>query len=284
MDQSKRLKVSKYSGNRVINKIFTLSVFLIVMLFINNNLLHAQVITYSSMHTNSITATGAYTAFNVDPVISNSLTPFDSSLGTLEDVQINISGDVTFSGTSGFNPLWIGNNHVPQPYSINSSLSLGLSSANGEYFSFLDPMVFDWQVVTSGLNMAELPTVTTSFNLSYDFENLLNAFIISDANCFGCSNVNGFSPPYGITGGLQEFVDNNILADQLSLIYQLNFTESGKLFGSESSITADSAINIETVYAYSAANVPEPTSIFLLSIGLFVLIFIQKNWSVSNWF
>jgi len=255
-----------------------LSAYIVGLLFMINNQANALVIGYSSTHTNSITTTGVYSAGNVDSVFSNSLTPFDSSLGTLDDIQINITGDVIFSGTAGLNLTFCGIGCSSLPYAIESEFILGLHGLNNEYFSFLSPLTVNWKTPASGTSTdEELAPYTASFNFSFDFDDLLTAFILSNANCIDCSSTDVFSPPSGISGGLQEFIDSNILQDKLLLHYQLNFLEGGKVFGDESSITADSTINIETVYTYSAVQVPEPSALALLGLGLAGFGFISKR-------
>jgi hypothetical protein len=237
----------------------------------------ATQIAYTNTYTNEISTTGIGTVFSStsQSVLQNSITPFDSTLGTLKDIEITIYGDIIYGGLSGSSYT---QNEYGQifsfPYIILSTFDLGINGFNGDFFTLGNDMEVTKLMISTGLFGGGPISDATSFSFTFDYSDSLNQFTApSDVMCSTC---NAISPPYTMDGGLDGFIDDATLNEMLQFNYQLSFYSSGQTgIVTPSILTATSIVHIDTTYTYDEPlpqTVPEPPTLLLTLTGLILML------------
>ncbi len=246
-----------------------------IILLVFANQVFALGITHTNAYSNIINATGVNTAQNVIFSPENAITPFNPALGTLTDVEIRIYGDIVYSGIAGAN--WIPDAHgtpMPVPYSLDAEYSLAIDGLGGDYFSLDTPVKIEKTFPIPG-NLGGIPIAgISSFSFTFDYDELINQIFWGpyDASCSGC---NGYTPPLSMAGGLDGFIDDGFLIDQLNFNYSLSFTRIGQTIPSVTSLTATSNIFIQSSYIFTP--VPVPAAIWLFGSGIIGLVGLAKR-------
>lgn len=207
----------------------------------------------------------AFDAVHVDP--------FDGTLGTLDSIDVDISGSLTVVGITGQQMIPVGNLLSPIPYNYQLDVTQTFQGLANQFFHFNGPATFNLPGIASG--GGEAFAMSTSF--SYTFT--LNAF--SDLAGFTVpvtsSSAGVLIPPAaGVTGLRSHFVDGFSPLEEIDF-FQTQATVAA--FGALTSpfVIANTSTNglLQITYDYTpapvVAAVPEPGTITLVGAGLAAL-------------
>ncbi len=215
------------------------------------------------VYTETLSATGVGSGLFVSPVIETGRL-FPSSLGTLEDVDLQFSGSVVFTIQPGQN---LSVPPVPVSVTIVPRLSIEIDGLTNLYDS--GPFVLSTAAGSTGLG--ETLSVPGSYSFRFSYHEALGQFI-------GPQNVSsslliGLSPPVTLSGQLDDFDSGQALSNQLLLSYRLSFEEFGRVTSAPTVVTALSVLQVTTTYTFSAPPliVPEPGNAYLLLAGIAAL-------------
>jgi hypothetical protein len=215
------------------------------------------------VYTETLSATGVGSGLFVSPVIETGRL-FPSSLGTLEDVDLQFSGSVVFTIQPGQN---LSVPPVPVSVTIVPRLSIEIDGLTNLYDS--GPFVLNTAAGSTGLG--ESLSVPGSYSFRFSYHEALGQFI-------GPQNVSsslliGLSPPVTLSGQLDDFDSGQALSNQLLLSYRLSFEEFRRVTSAPTVVTALSVLQVTTTYTFSAPPliVPEPGNAYLLLAGIAAL-------------
>lgn len=193
-------------------------------------------------------------------ITTNSVQPFDTSLGSINKVQLNLNGFVSVSGVYTPNMVWGGLAPTPVPYPVNFTVGhnlYGLIGLGG--FGFDTPATYMFGSVATGVP-GEAYMFQRPFNFDIKFDDVTNLLGFAVP-----TNVSGPTlPPVQINGQTDEFQGSNLL-----LLSQL-ITEdhSGMPNTPLTSLHAVLSVTYDYTPAPDENDVPEPNTLALLGISL----------------
>ena len=205
----------------------------------------------------------SFSLTNSAPLDTLALNPFDTGLGTLDEVRVSIDGNLIHSGTL-FGLI---------PYSINTQLDMfGLA---GQFFDFGNPGV---QIIHNGLFNYQtcsiagcvpaagplvLPPVTFGLDFSFDrqFQELtgITQGFIDD---FSVAGANAAIPPTVINGAMSDFHEPFIPLNQMNLVMSSITT------GSFTSLNTSLFGSMTIIYDYTPNPIPLPAAAWLFATAL----------------
>lgn len=193
-------------------------------------------------------------------VINKPIQTFDTSLGTLNNVQLNLNGFVSVSGTYTMNMVLGGLVPTPVPYGVNFKVDHSLFGAIGlGGFGFDTPATYLFSAVATGAP-GETYMFQKSFNFDFSFDDLSNILGFAFPNSISGPNI----PPTQINGQTDLFAHPDLL-----LLSQLTTEDISGM--PNQPLTALHAL-LSVTYDYTPAqHVPEPTTLVLSGISLLIL-------------
>lgn len=195
------------------------------------------------------------------------MTPFDSSLGTLDKVSVNITGTLSVSGSTLPNLVPAGPTLIPTPYSYCIDVSQDFEGLLDGYFDLNDHSAFSMFGLATGVG--EPFTLATTFSYSFNFDDisdLIGFAIPSVSSSFGT-----VVPPFSVSAARADFTGTGVL-EEVDLLQSAAATTLGAavpppLIGA---FGAEGAIVVTYEYTPTPAPVPEPTMLSLLGVAVVV--------------
>jgi hypothetical protein len=201
------------------------------------------------------------------------LTPFDSSLGTLDEVRVSINGNVTHTGQI------VG----LVPYSVN--VELDFTGLGGQFFNFSSGGM---EFINSGpgfnyaaCNIAGCQPLAgpfivppTTFGLEFHFNRAfqeltgINQGFIDDFSAVG---VNAAIPPPIINGPVSAFEESIIPLNLMDILMIRSVT------GTFTSLITDVSGTMSITYDYTPNPVPLPAAVWLFGTALLGLFGFSKR-------
>jgi hypothetical protein len=108
-------------------------------------------------------------AFLADPSATINVSPFDPSQGTLDRVDVSISGTLTASVVT--QPFLAGPFGTPVPYTFNVTVTQDFSGSAGKYFDFSSPAEFRFTSLTA-TGTGATQTIATNFTYTFSFTDI----------------------------------------------------------------------------------------------------------------
>jgi hypothetical protein len=200
--------------------------------------------------------------FSASPFDAFSLTPFDSSLGTLDKVDVRIDGVLAVQGITPPNGFFDGSGafiHVPYAYRVD--VNQVFTSVGDEFFDFAGSGLFVLNGAATGLQSPFVFAVPFSYDMTFDSLTDLIGFDVPLTSV-------GLIPPLGgVVAPRSRFLDVNVIVNQVLLNNTFTVIPLGGPAPIVTSVTAAGAVQME--YTYTAAQVaPEPASVMLLLTGV----------------
>jgi hypothetical protein len=181
------------------------------------------------------------------------LKPFDHTLGTLNSVEVTITGKM-FT-TAQTLPLSGSEGPIPTPFSVSADLNFfGIS--DGSFFKFFQPATFQFNGISSGAGGPQ--QLETFFSLGFKLDSFTD--ILGQAPL---GSVGPTVPPILAIGTLASFTDT---FSPIMSVFMEN--TPGSLPSSQASFTSSFVlgdISVEYDYTPAPAPVPEPGTLLLLS-------------------
>lgn len=195
------------------------------------------------------------------------LTPFNTALGTLNSIDVSISGTLAISGTTAANQLPVAGgapNNVPYTFVVQATQDF--DGLGGEIFHFNSNGTFtsDPQLATgvpAGFTVTSLLGYSFTLNAATDLAGLVTPSVSSSTGSL-------IPPISGATGLRSDFSG--------TLVNMLNLVQTASLFSTTgpapvvSGVTFDGLLQIDYHYtpvAPPADVVPEPASLALTAVG-----------------
>lgn len=244
-------------------------IFVVIFLFyVPIKSVHALTVTASDFYLETLIATGATLKNSIQ-----SATPFNPTLGTLEDIDLFFSGTVYFDINPASNFIPCGQAFCPAPYTVAPTLSIDIDGLNG-FYGFDAPISVSGFVSVSGTGSPVLFMGNYSFR--YNYNDFLDQFI--GPTDVGVSGFTSFQPPINfVNSSLNDFIDSGSLIDDLLVSYELSFIEEGKNTAIPTITQATSVLQVQTTYTFTPHGVPESSSLVLIALGIVGLGFIRKR-------
>lgn len=232
----------------------------------------AITITTLDVYTQSLMATGVQQGTDV-AVVPETGSPFSPELGTLTDIDLRFSGQVTLTVDTGQNFTFVGGPAIPQPFLVATELSIGIQGTFG-LFGMSPPLRVIAQTQATGFDNQDTITETYSFQFSYNdvIDQFLGPLAVSST---GHAQ---FVPPATVTGQLDDFLASPIVPPELVFFYELSFLNQGiRVLNDPTIVQASSILQVSTDYTFTphpppSVDVPEPATGALLLLGLTLLV------------
>jgi hypothetical protein len=196
------------------------------------------------------------------------ITPFDPSLGTLDEVHVSIQGQMQldFGATQ-----YIDINQKPIPYPFSVSVEQEFFGLAHKFFAFVSPAIFLFEDVATGSGSFHSFRTPFAYNFIFDDTTDLLGFTLPQA-----TGTNMITPPSSISGVRGDFVETIMPINEIDLVQKfssISALEKPYLID----LSSVGSIIIEYDYTHSPAPVPEPTTILLLSSGLIGLVGFRRK-------
>ena len=204
------------------------------------------------------------------------LKPFDSSLGQLDQVKVDILGGVLLiSGTAGRNAFQIPvtGGLVPVPYTISPTVKLGIGGVT-DFFD-ITPIESLYNSVATGIPQPVIPVLSSwGFNFTIDeTTDKSSGLLLSGLNTGGIPK----SIPL-FSGKRSDFLDTEIISDLLLFSLKVDFLSTAVApIPTITTVKAKLSGTLQVKYDYTPAMdpvspIPVPGAIYLFGTALIGLI------------
>ena len=200
--------------------------------------------------------------FSASPLDAFSLTPFDSTLGTLDEVSVTIDGVLTVQGITPQNGFFDGSGaFIPLPYGYRIDVDQVFTSVGNEFFDFAGSGRFILNGMATGQQSPFVFVVPFSYGMTFDSITDLIGFDVPTTSA-------GLIPPLGgVVAPRSRFLDINVIVNQVLLNNTFTVIPLGGPAPIVTSLSAAGAVSMEYRYT-AAAQAPEPASLALLLTGM----------------
>ncbi len=204
------------------------------------------------------------------------LDPFDSSLGSLDAVEVSISGQTSSIVNSGSN-YYIDPAGFPNfvPYDIFTEISFGIEGLSENYFS-INPELTGRHVNTAS-GAGSQGALGGSYNLEFTID--ADSELLGDSRpleSIGYSGGTLISFPL-VSGDRADFLVSEITSDLLLLSLDVDFTATVGFPISQTSISTILAGVLQVDYIYTPSPIPAPAAVWLFGTALFGLVGFSKR-------
>ena len=257
----------------------------LVILFGFANQVYALGITGTKSYSHALEAGGIFEGQGALFTSERAFKSFDPALGALTDVEIRIFGDIIYSGFGGAN--WQEDafgTPLPLPYRLETEYQLDISGLFGNFFSLDTPIIIkDFFDIPGSVDTFPISRVS-SFSFNFDYDEAINQIFWGpeDVSCAGCFD---FSPPLGMSGQPEGFIDDGTLLDQLDFNHSLAFMSLGQFRPSFSSLTVISDITIQYTYKFTELEpspVPVPAGLWLFATAMAGLLGFKRRYEAAK--
>lgn len=205
-------------------------------------------------------------AFSVGTFGGFGLTPFDPALGTLDSINVSISGVLSVLVTTQQNLVFNGTTFVPLPYTYGVTAEQRFIGEGGKYFRFDSPATFQLTGVATGAGEPGVLATTYSYSMTFNAVTDLIGLVIPSTS----STVGALIPPIsGVVGPRSDFILGPPPVDAMDIVQSAVGTP---LTGPPPTITGiTSGGSLFMTYNYTpaaVADVPEPATLLLVAGGL----------------
>ena len=187
------------------------------------------------------------------------VTPFDPTLGTLEEIAINIEG--SFTGTATVSPAAVDSFGQVHPVPYTFEISQTFDGSLDKYFDFVSPATF----LFAGDNVDPVPTLPFISSFSYGFKFDASTDLLG-GNTFP-SFTGDLVPPTSIFGFRDGFLETSVPIDEI--LFRTYYSIGGG--------TIQTFGNLTIEYLYEPNPVPEPSTFILLFGGFMGLVFVTRR-------
>jgi hypothetical protein len=198
------------------------------------------------------------------------ITPFDPSLGTLDEVYVSIQGQTRLDFGADVYTDSYGN---PLPYTFSVSVEQEFFGLAGKFFAFESPAIFLFSGVATGSGSFHSFLSPFTYNFIFDDTTDLLGFTVPQA-----TGINMITPPSSISGLREDFIETIMPINEIDLVQQFSsistFEEPYLM-----ALSSEGSIIIEYDYTPSPAPVSEPATVLLLSSGLIGLVGFRRKFS-----
>jgi hypothetical protein len=197
------------------------------------------------------------------------INPFDPTLGTLTSIDVNISGVLSASGTTGLNMIQQAPGvFVPVPYGYQVNVTQQFSGLVGKYFDFVNPASFTFSGTASGSGEGFSFLTIFGYSFTFDAQSDIAGFVLPSSS----TSAGVLTPPLGgITGLRSDFLQTNVPLDEIDMFQTWSgLSQSGSAQSLQiSSVTSSGQLQITYNYTPAAPTaVPEPAALMLVSLGV----------------
>jgi hypothetical protein len=208
-------------------------------------------------------------AFSAGPIGQIEVTPFNTALGSLEEVRVSITGTMQVTGLTPQNGVNFPGGFIPVPYSYGVEVRQDFDGLGSSFFDFTTPAIFQLQGLATGFPLAFAFAVPFVYTFEFtDITDLIGFAIPSTSP--------GIIPPVSVAGTTHAFNDtgallNLILLTHVAIPIAINGPPPGII-----SFGAAGVLRIEYEYVPTVPRdpndpgppVPEPASLTLIAIGV----------------
>jgi len=203
-----------------------------------------------------------------------SITPFNPALGTLDAVNVSISGLLAINGITGLSYSYGSmGTIVPQPFQYQITVTQDFFGLGGGLFEFNTPAEFYYGVYAPGYPSVPF-AYQTSFTYDFSFDELTDNFWGFDIPTTTGATI----PPLQVIGNRENFVDTFAFLGQLQILQTLMVTGAEPPISIAANVYGG-FINIEYEYTpyQQTSPVPEPSTLLLLGSGMAGLAVLRKR-------
>jgi len=193
--------------------------------------------------------------------------PFDPALGTLNSINISITGALTVVGTTGLNMVVVPPGvQAPQAYGFQVTVTQLFFGLANKYFEFEDPATFLFTGNATGVGEGFAFTTNYGYGFTFNTASDFVGFVIpTTSTTFGT-----LTPPLGGVSGLRSnFLDTIVPIDEIDFFQSWSsLNQSGTALPTVISTVNNTGL-LQITYNYTP--VPEPASWMLVVVGAAVL-------------